>query len=137
MPPSAMTMGLLSKLVDRSTAERRRENYRYLLERHWQLVPRPFLTLPEGASPFAFPIEVDNADEILKRLRNYGVEGLLFWRNPHPSLPTTDFPRSSAFRSRIFAVPVHQELTRSELKQISNAVHEATKHLTVTDPVCH
>lgn len=126
MPPSAMTMRLLSKLVDKTTAERRRENYRFLLDHHRHLVPRPFLSLPEGASPFAFPIEVNNADEVLRKLRRYGVEGLLFWRNAHPSLPVKDFPRSMAFRNRIFAVPVHQELTQSELYQIADAVHMST-----------
>lgn len=124
--PSTMTMRLLTRMVDHSTAGRRRENYKFLLEHHRHLVPRPFLTLPEGACPFAFPIEVNDADEVLKKLRRYGVEGLLFWRNPHPSLPVKDFPKSMAFRNRVFAVPVHQELTASELMQITEALHKST-----------
>jgi dTDP-4-amino-4,6-dideoxygalactose transaminase len=125
-PPSAMTMRLLSKLVDKTTAERRRENYKFLLDRLQHLVPRPFLSLPEGACPFAFPIETDDAQEVLKRLRRFGVEGLLFWRNAHPSLPAQDFPVSMALRERVFAVPVHQELTKSELQQIVDAVLKTT-----------
>jgi dTDP-4-amino-4,6-dideoxygalactose transaminase len=125
-PPSALTMRLLSKLTDKTTAERRRENYRFLLNHHRDLVPRPFVSLPEGACPFAFPIEVDNAHEVLRRLRRYGVEGLLFWRNPHPSLPVEKFPLSMSFRERVFAVPVHQELTGSELQQITEAVFKST-----------
>lgn len=121
-PPSAMTMRLLPKLVDRSTAERRRENYRYLLSRLGHLVPHAFSSLPEGACPFAFPIESDDADAVLQRMRRYGVEGLLFWRNAHPSLPVDEFPVSRALRARVFAVPVHQELTQSELEQIADAV---------------
>jgi dTDP-4-amino-4,6-dideoxygalactose transaminase len=123
-PASAMTMRLLPKLVDKTTAERRRENYKFLLSQHSHLVPRPFLSLPEGACPFAFPIEVNDASEVLKRLRRYGIEGLLFWRNPHPSLPVKDFPWSMSFRNRVFAIPVHQELTKNELEQISDAVHK-------------
>ncbi|WP_205511033.1 DegT/DnrJ/EryC1/StrS family aminotransferase [Longitalea arenae] len=123
---SSLTMRLLPRLVDQSTARRRRENYKFLLEHHRHLVPRPFQTLPEGASPFAFPVEVDDADEVLKKLRRYGVEGLLFWRNAHPSLPVDDFPNSKAFRNRVFAVPVHQELTASELMQVTEALHRAT-----------
>jgi hypothetical protein len=38
-----------------------------------------------------------------------------------------DFPVSSAFRNRVFALPVHQELTRSELQQIVEAVLSCTK----------
>jgi hypothetical protein len=125
-PPSVMTMRLLPKLVNQTTAERRRENYKFLLSRLRSWVPRPFLSLPAGACPFAFPVEVNDADEVLKRLRQYGVEGLLFWRNPHPSLPVKDFPVSMALRERVFAVPVHQELTQSELQQIADAVLKAT-----------
>lgn len=127
-PPSAMTMRLLSRIVDTTTAERRRENYKYLLGHLRNLVPPPFLSLPEGACPFAFPLEVDDANEVLKKLHRYGVEGLLFWRNPHPSLPVQDFPMSMAFRERVIAVPVHQELTKSELQQIADAVLKSTIH---------
>jgi dTDP-4-amino-4,6-dideoxygalactose transaminase len=127
-PPSAMTMRLLTKLVNKTTAERRRDNYKFLLSHLWHLVPRAFVSLPEGACPFAFPVEVNDADVVLKRLRRYGVEGILFWRNPHPTLPVADFPVSKAFRNRVFAVPVHQELTRFELQQIAEAVLKATRH---------
>jgi dTDP-4-amino-4,6-dideoxygalactose transaminase len=120
-------MKLLPKLVDKTTAERRRDNYQFLLGHLRHLVPRPFVELPEGACPFAFPVEVNNAPEVLERLRRYGVVGILFWRNPHPSLPVINFPVSRAFRNRVFAIPVHQELTRSELQQIVEAVLNATK----------
>jgi dTDP-4-amino-4,6-dideoxygalactose transaminase len=125
-PPSAMTLRLFSKIADKSTAEQRRENYKFLLNHFRNLVPRPFASLPDGASPFCFPIEVDNAQEVLKKLRRYGVAGLLFWRNPHPSLPVKDFPLSMAFRERVIGIPVHQELTQSALQQITEAVHKST-----------
>jgi hypothetical protein len=125
-PPLALTTKLLPKLIDKTTAARRRENYQFLLDHHRHLVPPPFVTLPQGASPFAFPIESDDADAVLKKLRRYGIDGLLFWRNAHPSLPANKFPLSMAFRNRVFAVPVHQELTQSELFQISEALHKST-----------
>jgi hypothetical protein len=34
-----------------------------------------------------------------------------------------------AFRNRVFAVPVHQELTQSELQQIADGVLKATAHV--------
>lgn len=125
-PPSAMTMRLIARIADTTTAEQRRENYKFLLSHFRHLVPRPFLSLPEGACPFCFPIEVNNAQEVLKKLRRYGVVGLLFWRNPHPSLPVQDFPLSMAFRERVIGIPVHQELTQSALQQIAEAVHKST-----------
>ncbi|OQP57726.1 hypothetical protein A3860_08835 [Niastella vici] len=125
-PPSAMTMRLLPKVVDSTTAARRRKNYYFLLHKLGHLVPRPFAALPAGACPFAFPVEVNDAPSVLKKLRRYGVEGILFWRNAHPSLPVQEFPRSMAFRNRVFAIPVHQDLTPSELNQIADAVLNAT-----------
>ena len=76
---------------------------------------------------------MDDAHEVLIRLRRLGVEGILFWRNAHPSLPVMDFPVSMVYRSRVFAVPVHQELTPSELQQIVEAVLTVTgKEITRT-----
>jgi dTDP-4-amino-4,6-dideoxygalactose transaminase len=120
-----MTSRLLPRLFDEQTPAKRRENYRFLLENLEHLVPFPFTTLPEGTSPFAFPIELENATEFLKRLLQLGIKGELFWLFPHPSLPVEDFPKSKSLRNRIIALPVHQELTRSELQQIVDAVYKA------------
>jgi dTDP-4-amino-4,6-dideoxygalactose transaminase len=125
-PPTTMTSCLLPRVFDEQTAHHRRENYRFLLTYLGHLVPAPFVSLPEGASPFAFPIEVENGRPFLKRLHRYGVLGELFWLYPHPSLPVHDFPRSKALRDRIVALPVHQELTSPELQQIVEAVYKAT-----------
>lgn len=124
-PPSAMTTRLLSRIVDNGTAARRRENYLYLLKHLGELVPGPFASLPEGACPFAFPLEVNDARDFLKKLHRLGVMGLLFWVNPHPSLPVPDFPKSRNLREKILALPVHQELTSPQLQQIVKAVRKA------------
>jgi dTDP-4-amino-4,6-dideoxygalactose transaminase len=121
-PTAAMTTRLLPKIVDEETPFQRRENYRFLLRYLGQLVPAPFQTLPDGACPFAFPVEIEDARLFIRLLRKYGVIGLLFWANPHPSLPVEDFPRSRALRERIMALPVHQELTKAQLQQIMIAV---------------
>src|SRR5690606_22557655 len=89
------------------------------------LVPAPFSTLSEGTCPFAFPIELDNPKIFLESLSQKGVLGLLFWINAHPSLPIDNFPRSRVLRERMFALPVHQELTKTDLKKIVDAVTES------------
>lgn len=123
-PPSVMTSRLLPKLLDQNTAERRRENYRFLLRHLDDMVPVAFSTLPEGACPFAFPIEVSDPKLFLDSLRRKGILGLLFWLNPHPSLPVEDFPRSKLLRERVLALPVHQELTKVDLTMIVDAVKQ-------------
>ena len=122
-PPSAMTARLLPKIVDKSTPERRRANYRFLLNHFGKIVPRPFALLSEGACPLAFPIEVNDPRPFLKKLQRYGVIGGLLWPTPHPSLPVEDFPVSRAIRERVVSLPVHQGLSNAQLQQIVDAVN--------------
>jgi dTDP-4-amino-4,6-dideoxygalactose transaminase len=124
-PASAMTMRLLPLLLDENTAARRRENYEFLLKKLGGLVPPPFDVLPDGASPFAFPIRVKDAKAFLERLKKKGVIGQLFWLNPHPTLPREGFKRSIELREDVLALPVHQDLTENELNKIANAVVES------------
>ncbi|WP_143962610.1 DegT/DnrJ/EryC1/StrS family aminotransferase [Litoribacter populi] len=121
---SSMTMKLLPLLLDENTAAKRRDNYRYMLSKLGELVPPPFNELPEGASPFAFPIKMDDAKEFLARLKKKGVIGQLFWLNPHPTLPREEFPFSIELREGVMALPVHQDLSVKELDKIINAVKE-------------
>ena len=129
LPPTKMSAKLLPNILDETTAEIRRTNYQYLLQHLGDLVPQPFRMLQGGESPFAFPIEAENPREFLKELRKHGVEGLLFWFFPHPSLPVEEFPKSKLRREHILAVPVHQELNNSQLRQIVDAVLEAKRQL--------
>jgi dTDP-4-amino-4,6-dideoxygalactose transaminase len=121
-PLSTASARLLPRLLDERTPDRRRENYGFLLTHLEEMVPPPFACLPDGASPFAFPIAVTDVHEFLRRLRRRGVVGLRFWLHPHPSLPIADFPRSNTLREHVLALPVHQELTRLELQHVVDAV---------------
>ncbi|UCS92968.1 aminotransferase class V-fold PLP-dependent enzyme [Echinicola marina] len=124
-PAAKMSLNLLPKLLSEETAQIRRDNYNYLLKHLSEAVPIPFRHLPEGASPFAFPVELETPDTFLKLMRKKGVMGLLFWINPHPSLPVEDFPHSKKLRQTILALPVHQELNQTELDQIIKAAKES------------
>jgi CelD/BcsL family acetyltransferase involved in cellulose biosynthesis len=97
----------------------------------WPLLPvnvylrRPVKSLlPEGASPFAFPIETDDKPELLDRLQRHGIRALDFWAIPHRSLPSTGFPESARLRQRIVGLPVHQELRASDLERIVEVVKD-------------
>jgi dTDP-4-amino-4,6-dideoxygalactose transaminase len=120
-PPSAATLRLLRR-IDPGAAARRCTNYRVLLDELGDLVPSPFATLPDGASPFAFPIAVDDKQTLLARLAGRGVRGLDFWSVPHPALPATRFPGAAARRARMVGLPVHQELRPADMARIARAV---------------
>jgi CelD/BcsL family acetyltransferase involved in cellulose biosynthesis len=121
--PSAASLFLLRRLVtDPDHAPRRRANYRLLLDDLRDRVPPPFETLPEGASPFAFPIETDAKADLLERLAREAIEGVDLWPTPHPVLPAESFPAAARRRAGTVVVPVHQGLRSSDIARIAAAV---------------
>ena len=85
-------------------------------------VTAPFDHVPQGASPFAFPLSTERKTELLERLRRKGIAALDFWSVPHPALPTERFPRATELRERVLALPVHQELDLSDVERIPRTV---------------
>jgi len=124
-PRSLAAERILPKVYHESIADRRRANYRYLLKRLSACVPAPFASLPDGASPFAFPIEADEPGRLVKDLQLRGVNAVLLWKHPHPSLAVANYPIARRLRETLIALPVHQELTSANLCQIADAVQEA------------
>jgi dTDP-4-amino-4,6-dideoxygalactose transaminase len=123
-PPSFFTARLFPKAFDTSISDRRRSNYRFLLERLGHRVPVPFAPLPDGACPFAFPIEADEPGRAVSDLEARGVMALQLWKHPHPALAVADFPRSARLRETVIALPVHQELSPANLRQIADAARD-------------
>ena len=121
-PASRAGLFLLPRAFDPEAAARRRANYSVLREELGDLVPAPFAEPAAGASPFAFPIEVEDKPALHSRLEANGVSPLDFWSVPHPSLPADRFPRAASHRRSVLALPVHQELGLAELERICRAV---------------
>jgi dTDP-4-amino-4,6-dideoxygalactose transaminase len=120
--PSSATLFLLGRVADRDAAQRRRDNYAFLLERLADLVLRPFDRVPEGASPFFFPVVTGRKRELLDWLRPHGVDALDFWSAAHPLLPSSGFPRARALRTQVVGLPVHQELRPQDLERVVETV---------------
>ncbi len=121
-PPTAVTSLLLPRLADEHVAAMRRANYRILLDELGGRVAEPFGTVPDGASPFAFPVETDDKRRLLERLAAQSILGVDFWSEPHPSLPGKNFPAAASRRERVVALPVHHQLRPGDLKRITAAV---------------
>ena len=120
--PYGTTGFLLARVTDPSAQAKRAANYDFLLRRLERFVPDDFAHLPEGTSPWAFPIQTDRKEELVKWLARHGIIALRFWSDPHPRLPVTDFPRAATLRKTIVALPVHQELGVRELERIVDVV---------------
>lgn len=125
-PPLLATRALLPRVSGPSAPARRVANYRDLEARLGDLRSPAFPPLPAGASPFAFPVEVDHKRDVVATLANRGIVGTQLWMVPHPSLPVARHPGAAALRERLVALPVHQELRRQDLDRIADAVRCAT-----------
>jgi selenocysteine lyase/cysteine desulfurase len=123
--PWRSTMFLLRRIVDPRAAERRRLNYRDLLGRVGARVPPPFDQLPDGASPFAFPVDVPDKQTVVERLSEANVKAVDLWSYPHPALPETGFPEAEARRASTLALPVHQELRTQDLVRMAAELDRA------------
>jgi dTDP-4-amino-4,6-dideoxygalactose transaminase len=123
--PLELTVRLLGRLAGDDAAAARRGNYRRLLAALGEHVRTPFDKLPEGASPFCFPVETEHKVEVLTRLKRAGIAAIDFWSVPHPSLPVERFPRAARRRSRTVGLPVHQELRARDVARIAEAAAAA------------
>jgi dTDP-4-amino-4,6-dideoxygalactose transaminase/CelD/BcsL family acetyltransferase involved in cellulose biosynthesis len=121
-PPSAATLFLLPRIAHTSAADRRRANYRLLLDDLAELVPRPFAKLTSGASPLVFPIERKDGGLLVEQLEGNGIAAAPFWTVLHRSFPAERFPGAASWRARLIGLPVHQELRAGDVERIRAAV---------------
>ena len=100
---------------------RRRANYRRLLAELAGQVPAPFDRLPEGAAPFVFPVDTDDPDALLRRLRRHGVGALDFRAGLAAGQPAGRFPGAGRLAARTVGLPVHQDHRPGDLARIAAA----------------
>jgi perosamine synthetase len=125
-PASVATRLVVARIAPERVVERRRANYEQLAAALPPgLVPEAFGGLPEGVCPFVFPVAVGDKPGLLAALRAARVHALDLWSVPHPSLPARSFPRSAELRRHVVGLPVHQELTASDVDRIAATVREA------------
>jgi CelD/BcsL family acetyltransferase involved in cellulose biosynthesis len=113
---------LLPRVLAGDPTARRRVNYRMLLADLGDQVAEPFARLPEGASPFVFPVEADGRTRLLARLEEQGIHPLDMGSFPRPPLPADRFPLATRRRVRLVGLPVHQALGGRDLERIAAAV---------------
>jgi CelD/BcsL family acetyltransferase involved in cellulose biosynthesis/dTDP-4-amino-4,6-dideoxygalactose transaminase len=120
-PAWSHTDRLLRRLVSQDAPAARRSNYRVLLEALAPQVPEPFDRLPEGASPFCFPIRAVDKRRVLERLSDHSIKALNVWATVHPDVPELPGSTASSRRATTVGLPVHQELGAEHLERIVDA----------------
>jgi dTDP-4-amino-4,6-dideoxygalactose transaminase len=122
--PSRILPFLLPRLLEPDPAETRRGHYRVLLSELAGQVPAALSVLPDGASPYFFPVHTTDKPGLISLLDEHEIDAVDFWGMPHPSLPAAAFPMAGQFRASIVGVPVHQELRGGDLERIVSVVRQ-------------
>lgn len=122
-PASRATQFLLGRLSP-GAAQLRREHFTQLDRVLHDFVPKPYSTLPPGASPFFFPVATRERDRVLAALRRAGVGAHAVWSTPHP-IAGEQSAEVAALRHELLALPVHQELTPGDVDRIAGAAYRA------------
>lgn len=120
--PWSTTAPLLYRLVSQDAAAARRSNYRVMLRELADAVPEPFDELPEGASPFFFPVRCQRKQALLDHLADRGIKALNVWSATHPSVSPVERSDALVRRATTVGLPVHQELGAAHLERVIDAV---------------
>jgi CelD/BcsL family acetyltransferase involved in cellulose biosynthesis len=127
-PPWASVPTLTRRLSFVGSAAQRRANYRLMLDALGDRVAPPFHEVPEGASPFVFPLSAENKAETIDHLNRSGIRVLDFWSRPHVSLKVDAFPHAASRRQRVVGLPVHQELRPRDIDSIVSTVRDGREN---------
>jgi hypothetical protein len=125
-------MSSISKRILRSidpvqVVERRRENFKYLLD-HLDLKKRFVVDqLPSGVCPLFFPIFVENKESAYRDLMARGIETVNFWGIPHPATPPGVYGEVEYLRAHLLEVPIHQDLHQGHLDYMVQSLMEALR----------
>ena len=125
--------GLSRKIISRTDFEKikitRRRNFEYLLD-YFLKTGRgvlPFKELPLGVCPLFFPIILESTERretLYNTLKSRGVITHPWWDRFHPQVPWNEFPDAVYLKTRLFGLPIHQDLT---LKHLDRMIEEFGK----------
>lgn len=123
---SMPSVWLMRNLSHQRISEIRCSNYRLLVEAFTGVAGvRPlYAELPEGVVPYMFPLLVDQPERLFPRLKMDAVP-IFRWERIH----SDDCAVSVDYAERLFQLPCHQEMSRSDIQWLTSQVRKAVSRL--------
>jgi dTDP-4-amino-4,6-dideoxygalactose transaminase len=130
--------GLGKRVINRTNFEElknnRRRNFEYLLSFFLKNERGilPFNELPDGVCPLFFPIILESAEKretLYRTLKRRGVITHPWWDRFHPQVPWDEYPDAVYLKTRLFGLPIHQDLTLKHLDLVIEEFENAYKSL--------
>jgi dTDP-4-amino-4,6-dideoxygalactose transaminase len=126
---SSLSMKILNNTDFEGVKNIRRRNFEYLLNHFIKNRQEILLSaeLPPGICPLFFPIILESAEKretLYRTLKRRGVITHPWWDRFHPAVPWDEFPDAIHLKTKLFGLPIHQDLT---LKHLEHVIEEFEK----------
>jgi dTDP-4-amino-4,6-dideoxygalactose transaminase len=120
---SPISRSLMNKLNFNEIRDKRRHNFRFLLEALNGRGHPVRADLNEGVCPLFFPLLVGNKHRAAQGLWARGIEAIEFWNqgDPHAYRSGSD---AEFLRRHVLEIPIHQELTHAQMAYIARQIGE-------------
>ncbi|MBI4458512.1 MAG: aminotransferase class V-fold PLP-dependent enzyme [Acidobacteria bacterium] len=119
---SALSHRLLAHFDYPAIRQRRRTNYQYLVNKLQGRASLLRTDLPEGVCPLFFPILVQDKPAAAQSLWRSGVGAVEFWNDGDSQAAPDRFPDSHFLRKHVLELPIHQDITPSQMDYMSNQI---------------
>lgn len=123
---SSFSKRIISNTDLEKIKEKRRNNYKYLLENLQGLknIEIVFNKLPEGTCPLFFPIIVEDRQFYYQIFKENGITLFKYWQHFHSAVPWKKFPQAVFLKNHIIGLPIHQDIHFYHLDRIKKVFKE-------------
>jgi perosamine synthetase len=126
---SVITKGIFRHSCPELIVKKRRTNYNRLFDTiNKSKLMRPlFHKLPEEVCPLCFPALAENRNTICNRLNDMGIDATQWWSGYHRAFDWADYPDSKYLKDHVLAIPIHQQITYSNIEYICSSISNLCK----------
>jgi hypothetical protein len=124
---SAMSQRLLQRFDFNDIRQKRVSNFQALGAALNGFVRPVQPRLEDGVCPLFYPIVVEDKPAAARALRAHGVQVLEFWNHGADAI-AAESADVQYLRSRVLALPVHQDLTPRQLHHMADRVSKVVPH---------
>lgn len=122
---SKISSMLLWKESPKRTILKRQQNYellsKILTQSPVKKIKLLFPNIDIKTCPLCLVVEIDNRDKIAAELTKLGINTFIFGKNPHPTVPLSEYPLSTRFCRKLLGLPIHQQLSKADIERVAQS----------------
>jgi len=121
---SSVSKAILKRQTPENIVRIRRENYVYMLSllRNLPGIEPMYSELPDGVSPFGFPMICERRDELREHLLHRGINVRAYWDDISSGDFPVRYPGAWQLSQSVLVLPIHQEVNHDDLDYIASVL---------------